>query len=1017
MLRKMMSFVVLVLFILIWLLISFTSTAFSHDQSDLQRSSSVSSELAVQPIIPVTNTFAFRQQDSFSTYRSRYELVHFGLALQITTTQTITYRLDSPRGRQQLPETLWTISPTVPTSPIHIFSDLLTNDLSGDHVHLEMLLEQSERYSPSNDLSGKNPDQSDQVSSLATTCIVTSVANSGPGSLRQCLLNAVSGTTITFDPSMFPPTAPVTISLTSTLPSISVNNLTIDGSQAGVILNGSGLSAGTGLVIDGADGVIIRGLQILNFPRDGIALIGGATNNLIGGDHGLGAAPLGQGNLISGNGRAGVWIQDPSTSDNRLSGNFIGTDVSGTIAMGNDLVGVAIGFQATNNLIGGDTPGSRNVIGGNDWGVIVGGAGTMSNSISGNYIGTNVNGMLALSNSSAGVRIEDQATENLIGGVTAGSRNIISGNSGWGILIGGTGTMSNTISGNYIGTDVSGTEKLGNGNAGVYIGWQATNILIGGDNATPGASCSGACNLISDNGGWGVVIFGAGTMNNLISGNYIGTKVSGTEKLGNGETGVFVGGQATNNLIGGDTARSRNIISGNGGWGVLILDTGTMSNTVTGNYIGTNVSGTAALGNGIDGVRIESKATKNLIGGETEGAGNLISGNGEDGILILGNGTNSNKVVGNKIGTNVNGTQKLGNGVWGILVADGANNVIGGDNATPGGNCTGACNLISGNGAGIDIWGTGADSNNVSGNYIGTKVNGIEKLGNGEWGLVIGFGATNNLIGGTSEANRNLISGNRIGITIQNDGTMSNTVIGNYIGTDVSGRVKLGNHLVGIGIFSKATNNIIGSEAVGARNLISGNGEEGIWIEDAGTTGNQVLGNYIGTDMSGEAPLGNGLAGIHLVDGATSNTIGVSNTIAYNGLAGVAISGASTLHNTITQNSIHHNGGLPIDFIDVPPIPTGPTLPPVLSSFECSLNTSGNTCENCRVEIFANPGIQAAGTFYLTAVIANADGQFSASLTCPDAMPYLSATATDDGTTSEFASMPGKAVFLPILMK
>ena len=115
-------------------------------------------------------------------------------------------------------------------------------------------------------------------------------ADSGPGTLRQALLDAQDGDTITFDPTVFPPTAPVTISITSPLPHIYANNLLLDASNAGVILDGSQLPGDweAGLQIVSSQGNTIRGLQISNFSGPGIAISGEASHNVIGGDRSIG---------------------------------------------------------------------------------------------------------------------------------------------------------------------------------------------------------------------------------------------------------------------------------------------------------------------------------------------------------------------------------------------------------------------------------------------------------------------------------------------------------------------------------------------------------------------------------------------------------------------------------------------------------------------------------------------------------------------------------------------------------
>ena len=186
-----------------------------------------------------------------------------------------------------------------------------------------------------------------------STCTVTSTADSGTGTLRACLASLAAGDVILFDPAVFPPAAPQTITLTSNLPRILQNNVTVDASNAGVILDGSPISGDSfGLVIWGSQGVTIRGVQIVNFTL-GILIGNGATNNIIGGDRAIGSGPLGQGNRISGNSYVGVWLQNAGTSHNTISGNFIGTNLSGDGAVGNGYAGLVIVGGATQNVIGG----------------------------------------------------------------------------------------------------------------------------------------------------------------------------------------------------------------------------------------------------------------------------------------------------------------------------------------------------------------------------------------------------------------------------------------------------------------------------------------------------------------------------------------------------------------------------------------------------------------------------------------------------------------------------------------
>src|SRR5262249_37616729 len=135
----------------------------------------------------------------------------------------------------------------------------------------------------------------------------------------------------------------------------------------------------------------------------------------------------------------------------------------------------------------------------------------------------------------------------------------------------------------------------------------------------------------------------------------------GTAAVANGRDGILLGVGATNNTVGGTTAAARNLISGNAVNGVEINASTATNNVVEGNYIGTNAAGAAALGNAGAGVLIQGGATGNTVGGTTPGAGNLVSANGTFGIDVRDTGTSGNLVAGNFIGTDVTGTAKLGN--------------------------------------------------------------------------------------------------------------------------------------------------------------------------------------------------------------------------------------------------------------------------------------------------------------------------------------------------------------------
>jgi len=592
------------------------------------------------------------------------------------------------------------------------------------------------------------------------TITVTSTADSGPGTLREALTTAVSGDTIVFDPTVFPPGAPATITLTSPLPAVTQGNLTIDGTGAGLIIDGSGTPEDTAGISITSNGNAIKGLHILNFPGAGVAITGGAKDNTIGGD-----TPE-ERNVISGNG-SGVSIEGSGTDANIVIGNFIGTDASGTAALGNGF-GVGIFDSAKNNTI------ERNVISGNLYhGVAIYGwpnVGTDNNTVIGNYIGTDVNGTAALGNGLNGVRIAYGAKNNMIGGDTPGERNVISGNGGNGVLINSEGTDGNTVIGNYIGTDASGTVAIPNSAAGILIANGARSNAIGG--GTPAER-----NVISGNAFTGLNIWDAGTDNNRVSGNYIGTDASGTVAVPNGEHGVKIENGARFSTIGGDTPGERNVISGNTFHGVVINMAGTDNNTVIGNFIGTDASGTVAVPNGEDGVLIVNGARFNTIGGDTPGERNVISGNAFRGVVIGQAGTDNNTVSGNYIGTDASGAVAMPNGANGITIDFGARfNTIGGDEV-------GERNVISGNAFdGVVIGQAGTDNNTVIGNFVGTNPSGMVAIPNGANGIMVGFGARFNTIGGSTPGEGNVIAHNGgNGVLVDGSATTGNTISRNSI--------------------------------------------------------------------------------------------------------------------------------------------------------------------------------------------------------------------------------------------
>jgi CSLREA domain-containing protein len=331
-----------------------------------------------------------------------------------------------------------------------------------------------------------------------------------------------------------------------------------------------------GIIIDQASDTIIEGNYIgtdvsgtidLGNYYLGIGIVG--SNNTIGG------TTPGAGNVISGNDGCGIYIDgeyDSSTSGNVVLGNYIGTNANGDAALGN-VRGVCV-VNAPNNTIGGAEAGAGNVISGNYMdGVRIVYMSASGNVVLGNYIGTNASGDAAISNAGTGVMIED-APNNTVGGTVASARNLISGNTRGGIYIGedeygGTNANGNLVQGNYIGTNASGDAAIGNILFGVWIGNGSGNIIGGAVGTTPGAACTGACNLISGNDYTGIVIQGSSATENVVQGNHIGTDATGVVDLGNGSDGIQFLDGTFNNTIGGETISHSNLIAFNGGNGVL----------------------------------------------------------------------------------------------------------------------------------------------------------------------------------------------------------------------------------------------------------------------------------------------------------------------------------------------------------------------------------------------------------------------------------------------------------------
>jgi YVTN family beta-propeller protein len=462
-----------------------------------------------------------------------------------------------------------------------------------------------------------------QLSAIAVAAInipppqifqVTTAADSGPGSFRQAIVDA-NANEGAFDTIAFniPGPGPHTIAPLSFLPVVT-DPVNIDGTTEPdyvapgppvIELDGTSAGGNSNAIHITSGSSVVRGLVVNRFGTGG-----------------------------SGGGGGGIVLAGPG--GNIIQGNYIGTDLTGTIARANRTDGVWM--DGPSNVIGGDaiaSPATRNVISGNNGrGVMISGANATSNAIVGNYIGLDRTGTVDLGNGSDGIQVFG-ALGAIIGGATAGSANVISGNNGNGISFQSNAT-GGIVQSNLIGTNALGTAAVGNTQNGISIVTGASHVI--------GGSTAASRNVISGNQTSGVFINNSTT--NFVQGNYIGTNVTGTSPIPNLTAGVSI--QANSNTIGGSAAGARNVISGNA-TGVLI-SSGSTSNLVQGNAIGTAADGVSSLPNTGDGVLVSS-GTNNDIGGlPLQQQGNIIAFNGGRGVGVTagtGNRINYNAIRNN----------------------------------------------------------------------------------------------------------------------------------------------------------------------------------------------------------------------------------------------------------------------------------------------------------------------------------------------------------------------------------
>lgn len=451
--------------------------------------------------------------------------------------------------------------------------------------------------------------------SSAVTITVTNTNDQGPGSLRQALISALTpgpSYVINFNiPSSDPGFNSVMgiwmISPLTTLPYIVNGNVIIDGTSQ-TLNQGNTNANGPEIMIYGGGNVDFA-FHIFN-----------SSNNII---TGLTISKFIKGIQVSGN----------NARNNIIRGNYIGTNYNATDTLGN-YIGIEIIGGPKKNFIGGYTANYRNIVSGNNHiGIRI--VNSDSNTIANNYVGTDRSGTFALRNYD-GISIEGTSKFNIIGSYSSNGRNLVSGNVAYGIPVFGAGCNNNIIIGNYIGTDITGSVAIPN-TYGVLFDDGACYNMLGGKKI-------GATNLISGNSGYGVFIYNNSTNSDTVVGNLIGTNHSGLGSLPN-SNGLVIDGIPKYHII------DSNVISGNSQNGIVIHATGTNENIITRNCIGTDFSGSIAIPNNFDGIRIGEGPRQNKIGGLPD-KGNIIANNGGNGITIMNDGDYYNKVSGNSIFSN-----------------------------------------------------------------------------------------------------------------------------------------------------------------------------------------------------------------------------------------------------------------------------------------------------------------------------------------------------------------------------
>jgi parallel beta-helix repeat protein len=445
-------------------------------------------------------------------------------------------------------------------------------------------------------------------------------------------------------------------------------------------------------------------------------------------------------NVIGGNQGNGInlWTAD----DNTVAMNFIGTDVTGTVDLGNANDGILVTSGSDGNMIGGEATGGNdptdnifvrppqgNLISGNDAsGVLING-GSSDNQLSGNFIGTTASGNSALGNRMAGVAIENADNNSLLGCTFQQDPfvfyNVISGNGGNGLRV--TNSNNTTIQADFFGLGADNLTPVGNTLNGVFVEGSSTDTVMGGPIPLG--------NVDAANGQNGIVV--QDTASFFTSYNtFCGLAAFRDDPtLGNGHDGMLITSTGGNILI------RTNVITENGNDGIELSGAAT-GVRIAGNIVGLNTDGVIPMGNRNNGIEVDGNAHNDIIGGPQPTFNiiptNVISSNGANGVAIDGA---ANNILVNKsyIGLDIGGSLARPNAQDGVLLGPGTySNTVGSTDTT-------LLAVISANGTnGVELRGT--HNNTVNGAYIGTDAAGTSALGNTDNGILI-TGSSNNVVG------------------------------------------------------------------------------------------------------------------------------------------------------------------------------------------------------------------------------------------------------------------------------